>query len=195
MLADGFHDVAPGKIATVVTSLEMRQPPPTRPEADGSGWVLRRLESPSLAEYRELYSAVGRDWLWFSRLVMPDEELAAILGAPGIEVYRLEAQAGVGILELDFRAPGECELAFFGVSPGLVGGGAGRWLMNRAVQRAWSQPIERFWVHTCSLDHPGALPFYVRSGFTPFRRQVEVADDPRLLGLAPRDSAGHVPLL
>ena len=195
MLVDGYHDVAPGKIATIVTSLEMHAPPPSRAEADGASWTLRRLEQPGVAEYRDLYSAVGRDWLWFSRLLMPDAELAATIGADGVEVYRLEAPEGVGILELDFRTEGECELTFFGVSPGLVGGGAGRWMMNRAVQRAWAAPIKRFWVHTCSLDHPGALAFYVRSGFTPFRRQVEIADDPRLLGLAPRDSASHVPLI
>ncbi|MCC7273790.1 MAG: GNAT family N-acetyltransferase, partial [Alphaproteobacteria bacterium] len=73
--------------------------------------------------------------------------------------------------------------------------GAGRWLMNRAVEIAWARPIARFWVHTCTLDHPGALAFYVRSGFVPFRRQVEIADDPRLLGQAPRSAAAHVPVI
>ena len=67
--------------------------------------------------------------------------------------------------------------------------------MNRAVELAWSRPIRRFWAHTCTLDHPSALGFYKRSGFRPFRRQVEVAEDPRLSGLAPMDAAAHVPLL
>jgi len=39
------------------------------------------------------------------------------------------------------------------------------------------------------------LGFYERSGFRPFRRQVEIAEDPRLSGLAPMDAAAHVPLL
>ena len=34
---------------------------------------------------------------------------------------------------------------------------------------------------------PGALDFYIRSGFAPFRRQIEVADDPRAIGLLPKD--------
>jgi hypothetical protein len=46
--------------------------------------------------------------------------------------------------------------------------------MNRAIERAWSRPIRRFWAHTCTLDHPSALGFYKRSGFRPFRRQVEI---------------------
>ena len=53
----------------------------------------------------------------------------------------------------------------------------------------------RSWLHTCTLDHPQALTFYQRSGFTPYRREVEVADDPRLIGKAPRHAAAHVPII
>ena len=100
-----------------------------------------------------------------------------------------------GLLELDFREAGQCELAFFGVTAKLIGSGAGRWLMNRALELAWSRPVARVWVHTCTLDHPSALAFYQRSGFRPFRRQVEIADDPRLDGTVPRHVAKHVPII
>jgi len=195
MLSDGFHDVPGGKIAAVVTSLEMLAPPPLRPEADGIGWTLTHLSDPAAEDYLRLYRAVGQDWLWFTRLVSPRDQLLAAIRDPRVEVHRFEAGGEVGILELDFRQDGECELAYFGVSSGLVGGGAARWMMNRAVRRAWSRPIRRFWVHTCTLDHPGAPAFYMRSGFQPFRRQVEIADDPRLAGLAPLGSAPHVPVI
>jgi GNAT superfamily N-acetyltransferase len=88
-----------------------------------------------------------------------------------------------------------CELAFFGLTPGLVGKGAGRLLMQHAIERAWARPIDRFWVHTCTLDHPAALAFYVRSGFRAFKRQVEIADDPRLDGTLPPDAAPHAPVI
>ena len=77
----------------------------------------------------------------------------------------------------------------------LIGTGGARFLMNRALELAWSRDVRRVWVHTCTLDHPSALAFYQRSGFRPFRRQVEVADDPRLDGTAPRDAAKHVPII
>jgi GNAT superfamily N-acetyltransferase len=196
MLQDGVTDVPAGKIAAVVTSLEMRSPAPRRPDPPAHGWTLRRHEHPSIDWYRDLYRRVGEEWLWFSRLTMPDAQLAAILGDPRVEVYALHiANAAEALLELDFRTEAECELSFFGVTPALMGRGAGRWLMNRALDLAWSHPIGRFWVHTCTLDHPGALPFYLRSGFIPFRRQIEVADDPRLIGLAPRDAAPHAPMI
>ena len=53
----------------------------------------------------------------------------------------------------------------------------------------------RVWLHTCTFDHPAALAFYQRSGFRPFRRQVEVVNDPRLDGTVPRDVARHVPVI
>jgi hypothetical protein len=68
-------------------------------------------------------------------------------------------------------------------------------MMNRAIEIAWLRSIRRLWLHTCTLDHPGALAFYVRSGFVPFRRQIEVADDPRGTGLLPRTAAPRAPMV
>lgn len=170
--------------------------PPERPARPfPPGVTLEPLER-TIESYRNLYRAVGTDWLWFSRLVMADEKLQAILDDPQVEFFALRQDGrDAGILELDFSKPGECELAFFGVAPGLVGTGVGRTLMNEAIARAWARPLKRFWVHTCSLDHPAALDFYRRSGFVPFAFQVEVFADPRLTGALPRDCSRHVPLL
>ena len=67
--------------------------------------------------------------------------------------------------------------------------------MNAGLSIAWSRPIRRFWVHTCTLDHPAALAFYQRSGFRPFRRTIEIEDDPRTSGILPRTAAPHAPYL
>lgn len=196
-LPAGYSAVAPGQLACVVTCLEMRAPPAPRPAPPWPpGMALERLIAPEPAAYRALFRAVGQDWLWFSRLVMPDGRLRAILGDPRVEVRALR-QGGedAGILELDFREPGVCELAFFGLAARLTGQGLGRALMNAALEIAWSRPIGRMWVHTCTFDHPAAVAFYRRSGFAPYAFQVEVLDDPRLSGHLPRDAAPHVPLL
>lgn len=195
-LPDGFVDVTPGKIAAVVTSLEMTARPPPRREPEGHAWTVREVEVPGLEWYRDLFRRIGADWLWFSRLRMTDARLRAIIQHPEVEMSALHADgADEGLLELDFRVAGECELAFFGLTARLLGQGAGRFLMNRAIARAWSRPIRRFWVHTCTLDHQAAPVFYQRSGFRPFRRQIEIDDDPRLLGVLPRDAAPHVPII
>jgi GNAT superfamily N-acetyltransferase len=195
ILPDGYSDVPAGKIAAVVTHLEMTERPALRPDPEGA-WTLRRVPSPDLDWFRDLYRRIGEEWLWFSRLQMADAELAAIVRSPMVDVYALVHEGrDKGLLELDFRDAGQCELAFFGVTADLIGGGAGRWLMNRALELAWSRQVHRVWVHTCTLDHPSALAFYQRSGFRAFRQQIEIADDPRFDGTAPRDAAKHVPII
>ena len=195
-LFDGYHHVPDGKVAAVVTSLEMLAPAAARPERAEEPAELSRVARPEPGWYRDLFLRIGAPWLWHSRLALTRDQLAAILQHPDNEVYAL-ALGGrqEGLLELDFRVEGECELAFFGVTDQLQGLGAGRWLMNRAIERAWARPIRRFWVHTCTLDHPAALTFYLRSGFQAYARQVEVFDDPRLGGLLPITAAAHIPLI
>jgi len=195
ILPDGYSDVPAGKIAAVVIHLEMTTPPARRDDPPGA-WSLRKVDTPALDWYRDLFRRVGEDWLWFSRARMSDADLAAIINAPDIEIYALAVDGrDEGLLELDFREAGQCELVYFGVTARLIGTGAARFLMNRALQRAWSNGVRRVWVHTCTLDHPSAVAFYQRSGFRPFRRQIEIADDPRLDGTAPRDAARHVPII
>lgn len=195
-LSDGYHDVPAGKLAAVVTCLEMRALPPLRPESPRARCELVRVQAPDPAWYRELFRTVGEPVLWYSRLAMSEPELARILNDPGVEVYVARCDgADAGLLELDFRVPNECELGFFGLVPDAVGKGIGGWLINRALERAWARPIQRFWVHTCTLDQPGIVQFYERAGFRPFKRQIEIFSDPRLGGQLPTTAAPHVPLL
>jgi len=134
--------------------------------------------------------------MWFSRLGMTDEELAAVLHRPDVQLYSVRVDGrDEGMLELDFRIADECELGYFGLTSNMVGTGAGRWLMEHALDKAWSQPIKRFHVHTCTLDSPQALPFYLRSGFVAYNRQIEIADDPRKLGVLPDNAAPQEPII
>jgi GNAT superfamily N-acetyltransferase len=186
------------ELATIVTYLEMRAAP-TRgsPPSRHCPLSLRYIERPELADYRALFRRVGAPWLWFSRLVMDDSTLASIIHDPAVELFAVVDVDGhdAGMLELDFRADGECELAFVGLVPELAGQGHGRWLLAEALRRAWRGGVSRVHVHTCTLDHPAALGAYSRAGFTPFKRAIERFPDPRLLGILPAASAPHVPLL
>ena len=193
----GYSTVPPGHVAAVVTFLEMRQRPDLGAAAQfPPDFELLSLRGPTLDRYRALFRTVGQDWLWFSRLTMSDDELRSILDDRRVHVFALRRGADdVGILELDFRQPNACELAFFGLISDVIGQGIGKILMHDAIERAWAQEIERLWVHTCTFDHPKAVGFYRNAGFIPYAFEVEVQIDPRLTGAVPRTCAPHVPLL
>ncbi|RYY43391.1 MAG: GNAT family N-acetyltransferase [Sphingomonadales bacterium] len=183
-------------LATIVTSLEMRERPRPRP-LPSSPFRLVPWPTPASEKYRALFRRVGAPWLWFSRLVMDEPRLRAILDDPRIQVYAAVDRAGIeiGMIELDFRTDKTCELSYFGLIPELAGQGHGDWLIAHALALGWARGVERLWVHTCTLDHPAALGFYMRHGFVPYNRTVETFTDPRLSGILPPDSAPHIPCL
>jgi len=188
--------VAPGQIAAIVTHLEMRDRPRPAP-IPPAPLRLVRWKAPALDAYRTLFRRVGEEWLWFSRLVLPDAQVEAIIHDPAVEIYAVCDPKGieVGLLELDFRSLPDCELGFCGLVSGLTGKGYGRWLLAQANALAWRKGVERFWVHTCTLDHPAAIAAYRRAGFIPYAREVETFDDPRLSGHLPREAAPQIPLI
>lgn len=191
---DGIVDLPPGKIAAIATYLEMRTPPEPKPVRAHDGGF--EPIAGDLRRYRALYRAVGEPWLWFSRARLSDFRLRAILDDPRVEPLAFHAGGrDLGLIELDFRIPGQCELSFLGLVPDAIGQGLGRVLIQEAVRRAFAKPVERLWLHTCTLDHPAALPFYMAAGLRPFRRAIEIAEDPRLTGELPRDAAPHLPII
>jgi GNAT superfamily N-acetyltransferase len=196
MLRDGYTDIPAGKIAAIATSLEMLEPPALRPSPSVPGVVIRPVSRPEAGWYCDLFRRIGAPWLWQSRLRLAPAALEAIIRSPDVAIWSVVADGrDEGLLELDFRQPGACELAFFGLTVPLTGRGIGRALMNQALSETWRRPIRRMWLHTCTLDHPGALAFYIRSGFRPFQLQLEIADDPRLDGTLPADAAPSVPII
>lgn len=194
MLTDGYHDLPAGKLAAVVTHLEMRRPSnvPDMPDLP-----LRRVPMPDANWYRDLFTRVGAlDWLWVSRLAMAPDDLTEILHDPLVEVRALDMDGKAeGLLELDFRTPGTCELAFLGLTPVAQGQGFGTAMIAAAKALAFARPIDTLTLHTCTFDSPWALPFYVRSGLIPTGQQVQVLDDPRLTGILPMDAAPQIPVI
>ncbi|WP_121061349.1 GNAT family N-acetyltransferase [Chachezhania antarctica] len=190
------HPVPPGHVACVITHLEMLAPAAPRPAELPDGATLEHVEAPTPDWYRALYRRLGEAYIWASRLELSDDELTAILHHPDVWVHSLIKDGEAhGLIELDFRQPDECELKYFGVSGPMIGTTAARSMMNAAVALAWSQPITRFWVHTCTFDDQKAVPFYKRSGFVPFAQEFEHQPDPRLMGLLPEDCAPQIPLI
>jgi GNAT superfamily N-acetyltransferase len=176
-------NISAGKIQVEITYLEMKEKPvrALRRTRDENAVIMPALQ-PTVSFYRYLYNTVGQPWLWYERRLMPDEELRAIIQDPKVEVYVLYV-GGVpgGYAELDWRQPAEVELAYFGLMPEFIGKGFGAFLIDDMIEKAWLRRPRRFWLHTCTLDHPHALAFYQRTGFAPYAEETKIIDDPRPL--------------
>ena len=173
----------PGRIQVTITYLEMLAMPQPADRVRAEDASVVRVLQPSVPFYRFLYNTVGEPWLWYERRQMSDEKLREIIQSPQNEVYVLYAGgAPAGYGELDLRRMPDIELAYFGLMPQCIGKGLGMLLIDHMIAQAWSRGPRRFWLHTCTLDHPHALAFYQRAGFVPYAQETKMIDDPRALG-------------
>jgi GNAT superfamily N-acetyltransferase len=186
------NENAPDKLECVVTYLEMREPPRHPNILSGRHKIaLMRAESPTISFYRYLYNTIGEDWLWWERRALDDAALAAIIHDPDVDIFVLYYDGvPAGYIELDRRVAGDIEVAYFGLIPEFIGRGLGAYLLGWALDEAWQREPERVWLHTCNFDHPKAIAIYQRAGFTPYKQETTLIDDPRATGLLP----AHLPL-
>lgn len=177
-----------GKLPDTITYLEMTAKPLRLPRpAPAAKLALMRAERCTPSFYRYLYIQVGEPWLWFERRVIDDTALAAQIHKPAIEIFVLYV-GGVpaGFFELDTAVRRETKLCYFGLIPDFIGRRLGPYLLQAAIDQAWSRPIDRFWLHTSTFDHPKALGVYQRAGFVVYARRPVRFDDPRRHGILPQ---------
>jgi ribosomal protein S18 acetylase RimI-like enzyme len=140
-------------------------------ECPAPGYVLVRVGACPASFYRYLYAEVGRGYRWTDRSDWSDETIRAHLARPEISLHVLYGDgAPAGYFELRRCDDGSVEIAYFGLLPEFVGRGLGKYLLTCATREAL-HATRRVWLHTCTLDHPGALPNYEKRGFRPFREE------------------------
>lgn len=164
---------------TIVTYLDMRtRPEPTSFPADespASDLVVTEARRPNPDLTRALYSMVGQSYQWTDRLSWTSEQWRETVTAPGYRTWLGYAEGSpIGYVELDGREDPDVEIAYFGLLPAFVGQGLGGPFLRAAIDAAWSAAsTERVWLHTCTDDHPRALPNYLAAGFTVYDERAE----------------------
>ena len=158
---DGYTDLPPGKIANVVTFLEMTR---------------RRRRSPA-ARRTSSYGAVAEpDVAWYRATLPPDRRgLAVVLarrharrGARGAdlddpthEILALERgrRRRSALPNSTRQLPARSEIVMFGVVAGSDRHRRGARPDGRARSAtAFGPGVGRVWLHTCTFDHPAAVP-------------------------------------
>jgi GNAT superfamily N-acetyltransferase len=144
-----------------------------------AGLSVLHARKPSVAYYRFLYNGVGKDYHWYSRGRLADADLAAVIQHPLNEVHVLHADGvPAGFAEIDRRKADDIELVQFGLMPEFIGQGLGKFFLQWTIDTAWSYGPKRFWLHTCTLDHPRALPNYQKAGFVLYKTEIIQRDIP-----------------
>jgi len=166
-------------IDVVRTYLEMTAPDELVAEGSAGRDVrLERVHDCPWHFYRYLYVEVGHQYNWKDRLVWTEAQFREHLAGPSA-IWLLSVRgAPAGYFELHRQDDGSIEIAYFGLLPEFVGHGLGKFLLTRAVEEAWAMRPSRVWLHTCTLDHPGALPNYLKRGFRRVREETYQATVP-----------------
>jgi GNAT superfamily N-acetyltransferase len=161
-------------LSVVRTYLEMRSPEELRPAAKPEpGLRVTRLDRCPEEFFRFLYEEVGRAYRWTDRLGWSDHMVRQHLATPGVSLWLMTSEElPAGYFELREHEDRSVEIAYFGLLPDFIGKGWGKYLLTRAVESAWQLGARRVWLHTCTLDHPAALPNYLKRGFRPIREEV-----------------------
>lgn len=175
--------LSPGKVALTTWFLEMFAPPVrAQRRVKPAGLEIPRLSRPPIHFYRYIYTMVGSPWVWWERRIQSDETIMQEIHDPKFEFFvPYLNHIPIGMVELNKRGFPEVQLNYFGLIPEYCGQGIGGFLLEWMTDRVFESGAKRFWVHTCSLDSPNALPAYQNAGFSLYGTQTEMIDDPRLL--------------
>ena len=180
-------------IHSEVTYLEMTADPRTG-TADLGEFELTRIKDPAVSDYMDIYTTVGRDYLWNYRPGQTKDEIAKIIKSPTTWIYFLYAeQEVVGMAELDATNPKDIELVHFGLVPKLLNKGIGRSFLSQVIHLVWSSGTDRMWLSTCGMDHPKAVSFYQAAGFKQFKTKIGEFKDWRFTGFYNMKDAPQIP--
>ncbi|MHC5159295.1 MAG: GNAT family N-acetyltransferase [Planctomycetota bacterium] len=166
------------KRAVTITYLEMLAP----------GWLraklnpeppLRILEcvlrQPDLCKF--MYQWVGRNWDWKDRLCWSDDQWGAYIADENVRMWLASVQGSIaGYFELVRQAERNIKISYFGLLPECIGKGYGGYMLTEAIRLAWEWDAKRVWVHTCTLDHEGALSNYLARGMKIYKTAA-IQDD------------------
>ena len=158
-----------------VYHLEMLSPDqlsasPVKPELQ-----LQECEVRQYQLNRFLYQWVGENWEWQEKLAWSDGQWQAYAERDELRTWlALHRGSPAGFYELERQPADTVEIKYFGLAQPFIGKGFGGYMLSHALQSAWDwAETRRVWVHTCTLDHPGALSNYQARGMILFKTEVE----------------------
>ena len=158
--------------------LEMLSREALLPRHDSRGLEVIEARNKQYPLNRFLYQYVGAPWDWTEKLSWSDQRWQDYAEADNLRTWLAYSEGSpAGYFELQRQDGDAVEIRYFGLAPAFLGRGFGGFLLTRAIECAWDWgPVQRVWVHTCSLDHPSALANYEARGMRQYKTEVVAVD-------------------
>ncbi|MCA0892530.1 GNAT family N-acetyltransferase [Microbulbifer agarilyticus] len=155
--------------------LEMTDPGQLNSKPCPDGLSIVETEEKEFRFNRYLYQLVGEPWEWTDKLTQSDAQWQDYAERAQLRTWAAYYRGTIaGYFELEKQADDTVQIAYFGLTPRFIGRGFGGHLLSRALEEAWNwAPCKRVWVHTCTLDHEGALANYQARGMQIYRTETE----------------------
>jgi ribosomal protein S18 acetylase RimI-like enzyme len=145
-----------------------------RPKRADARFQVREQSDRNWRFNRDLYFAVGEQWLWIDKRPWTAEQWKEYVSQPELRTFAAYYDdALAGYYELRQDGENGVEIAYFGLLPEFIGRGLGGALLTSAIEEAWSRrggiAPKRVWVHTCNRDHQQALANYQARGLVTYK--------------------------
>jgi len=153
--------------------LEMRSPSLLKSRDEPTGLVVSECSIKQFEFNKFLYRFIGEKWLWTDKLSWSDQQWRDYVESDNLRTHVAYFDGFIaGYFEL-LREKDDVEIIYFGLAEQFIGKGHGAYLLTKAVRAAWNwEGVQRVWVHTCSLDHPGALQNYLSRGMKIYKQET-----------------------
>lgn len=153
--------------------LETHSPADLKERPAIPGFEIRKCTDKDFRFNKRLYELVGTQWDWTDKLTWTDKQWKEYAHADDLHTWAAYFEGVLaGYFELQEQAGGQVEITYFGLLPEFIGHGLGGHLLTKAIQSAWGLGSSRVWVHTCTLDHPGALGNYQARGMRIYKTET-----------------------
>jgi GNAT superfamily N-acetyltransferase len=149
-----------------ITYLEMRSAGELKPKpAPNGNFSVREATVKQWQFNRFMYHFVGAHWSWNDKRNWTEEQWRAYAEGERLRTFTAFQEGSVaGYFEMRPDNLAGIEIAILGLAPPFIGKGFGGALVSKAIEFAWQSQPGRVWLHTCTLDHPAALPNYQARG-------------------------------
>jgi GNAT superfamily N-acetyltransferase len=155
--------------------LQMKSASLLHDKTDSKGLKVFECKIKQFQFNRFLYQLVGNDWEWVDKNAWTDAQWREYAENDNLRTWvGYHRGSPAGYYELQQQSDGNVEIAYFGLASKFIGRGFGGYLLSQAIKSAWGwQGTRRVWVHTCTLDHPSALPNYKARGLMVYKVETE----------------------